>query len=238
MPPADLVTAGSVASYRPPRTTFTPIPPEPPTSPLAGATAISRSGSVGRFPPPEPPVILPTAPDAPPDTIPPNSRANSGATLTAGANRAGSTATGSSSSTGGSGASGSGSGASGTRGRAPYEPFLNHAPPPVDSWIEVETTQGEYRLIVRLPGFKRDGITLATKKRRILHLVADSWDDSAATAGHARGGGHFERRISFGYDADLAQVRAEFDGEILRVIIPRKAMGMGMGVGTGTGVRA
>ena len=55
--------------------------------------------------------------------------------------------------------------------------------------------------------------TLATKKRRILHVVADSWED---------GGGHFERRISFGYDADLAQVRAEFDGELLRVIIPRR----------------
>jgi len=35
--------------------------------------------------------------------------------------------------------------------------------------------------------------------------------------------GHFERRISFGYDADLSQVRAEFDGEILRVIVPRRA---------------
>ena len=34
--------------------------------------------------------------------------------------------------------------------------------------------------------------------------------------------GHFERRISFGYDADLARVRAEFDGEHLRVIVPRK----------------
>ncbi|KAJ7693359.1 hypothetical protein B0H17DRAFT_906799, partial [Mycena rosella] len=96
---------------------------------------------------------------------------------------------------------------------ASYEPFLSHAPPPVDSWIEVETTPAEYRLIVRLPGFKRDGITLATKKRRILHVVADSWEE---------GGGHFERRISFGYDADLAQVRAEFDGELLRVIIPRR----------------
>lgn len=34
--------------------------------------------------------------------------------------------------------------------------------------------------------------------------------------------GHFERRISFGYDADLALVRAEFDGEMLRVIVPRR----------------
>ncbi|KAK0195136.1 hypothetical protein F5146DRAFT_1024342 [Armillaria mellea] len=101
---------------------------------------------------------------------------------------------------------------------APHEPFLSNAPPPPDSWIEVETTPQEYRLNVCLPGFKRDGITLATKRRRILHVVADSWD---------AGGGHFERRISFGYDADLVQVRAEFDGEMLRVIVPRRAPGSG-----------
>lgn len=82
----------------------------------------------------------------------------------------------------------------------------------------METTQSEYRLNVHLPGFKRDAITLATKKRRILHVVADSWE---------AGGGHFERRISFGYDADLVSVRAEFDGQMLRVIVPRRVNGMG-----------
>lgn len=40
----------------------------------------------------------------------------------------------------------------------PYAPFLSHAPPPADSWIEVETTPTEYRLNVKLPGFKRDGM--------------------------------------------------------------------------------
>ncbi|KAJ7282876.1 hypothetical protein C8J57DRAFT_1055844 [Mycena rebaudengoi] len=188
MPPPELSTSnsGSVASYRPPRTTYTPAPTPPARSssddPLfPGPTAITRSsslrpGSSSSIPPPEPPVVLPSAPDAL-DLLP---RAT----------------------------------ASGVRNStASYEPFLSHAPAPVDSWIEVETTAAEYRLIVRLPGFKRDGITLATKKRRILHVVADSWD---------AGGGHFERRISFGYDADLAQVRAEFDGELLRVIIPRR----------------
>lgn len=58
-----------------------------------------------------------------------------------------------------------------------FEPFLSHAPPPADSWIEVETRAGEYRLNVRLPGFKRDAITLAAKRRRILHVVADNWED-------------------------------------------------------------
>ncbi|OBZ71003.1 hypothetical protein A0H81_09189 [Grifola frondosa] len=96
---------------------------------------------------------------------------------------------------------------------APYEPFLSHAPPPQDSYISVETNTGEYRLIVRLPGFSRDSITVSTRKRRILHVVADSWEPN---------GGHFEQRISFGYDAMLAQVRAEFDGEHLQVIVPRR----------------
>ncbi|KIM45288.1 hypothetical protein M413DRAFT_66521 [Hebeloma cylindrosporum] len=101
-----------------------------------------------------------------------------------------------------------------TRPRPPYVPFLSHAPPPPDSWIQVETTPTEYRLHVRLPGFSREGITLATKRRRILHVVADRWGE---------GGGHFERRISFGYDADLVHVRAEFDGVMLKIIIPRRA---------------
>ncbi|PFH53752.1 hypothetical protein AMATHDRAFT_136735 [Amanita thiersii Skay4041] len=96
---------------------------------------------------------------------------------------------------------------------APHLPFLSHAPPPADSYIQVETTPRDYQLNVRLPGFSRDGITLASKKRRVLHIVADRWDGD---------GGHFERRISFGYDADLVQVKAEFDGEMLRVVIPRR----------------
>jgi len=97
--------------------------------------------------------------------------------------------------------------------QAPYLPFLSHAPPPENSWIEVETLQHEYKLDVRLPGFTREGITLATKKRRILHVVANKWEN---------GGGFFERRISFGYDADLAQVRADFDGLMLHIMVPRR----------------
>ncbi|KAF8731552.1 hypothetical protein AX14_004705 [Amanita brunnescens Koide BX004] len=104
-------------------------------------------------------------------------------------------------------------GASGSNRQAPHVPFLSHGPAPTESYIEVETTQREYRLHVKLPGFGRDAITLASKKRRILHIVADRWDGV---------GGHFERRISFGYDADLVQVRAEFDGEMLRIVVPRR----------------
>ena len=63
------------------------------------------------------------------------------------------------------------------RSQAPYFPFLSHAPSPENSWIEVETLQHEYKLHVRLPGFTQDGITLATKRRRILHVVADKWEN-------------------------------------------------------------
>ncbi|KAI0373956.1 hypothetical protein BV20DRAFT_1033402 [Pilatotrama ljubarskyi] len=100
---------------------------------------------------------------------------------------------------------------------APYEPFLARAPAPRDSYIAVDTKPAEYRLVIRLPGFRRDAITVSTRKRRILHVVADSWEPN---------GGHFEQRISFGYDALLAHVRAEFDGEHLQVIVPRRAIPM------------
>ena len=53
---------------------------------------------------------------------------------------------------------------------------------------------------------------VSTRRKRMLHISADSWEAD---------GGHFERRISFGYDADLAHVRAEFDGELLRIVVPR-----------------
>ena len=41
---------------------------------------------------------------------------------------------------------------------AAHEPFLSHAPPPQDSYIAVETSPSEYRLIVRLPGYRRDSM--------------------------------------------------------------------------------
>jgi hypothetical protein len=42
-----------------------------------------------------------------------------------------------------------------------YETFISHEPPPTDSWITVETTPGEHRLLVRLPGFKRNGMCVS-----------------------------------------------------------------------------
>jgi HSP20 family molecular chaperone IbpA len=72
----------------------------------------------------------------------------------------------------------------------------------------------EYQIHIKLPGFTWDGITLATKRKKILHVVADRWDKT---------GGHFERRVAFGYDADLTQVKADFNGDMLRIGVPRRA---------------
>lgn len=33
--------------------------------------------------------------------------------------------------------------------------------------------------------------------------------------------GHLERCLSFGYDADLSGICAEFDGEYLSIVVPR-----------------
>ncbi|ESK92091.1 hypothetical protein Moror_10263 [Moniliophthora roreri MCA 2997] len=185
----------------------------------------------------DPPPVLPPSPrptssaslclstnngsDLPPVLPPQRNHVSSNANGSAGSN----TPTSSGSSSNGS------SGLGGvSRTQPPYAPFLSHMPPPADSWIEVQTTPQEYRLNVRLPGFKRDGITLATKRRRILHLIADSYEGGDSNSPPR--GGHFERRISFGYDADLVGVRAEFDGEYLRVVVPRRPVGPGIGGGS------
>jgi len=91
--------------------------------------------------------------------------------------------------------------------------FLNSTPAE-GSTIEVHTMPHEYQIHIKLPGFTWDGITLATKRKKVLHVVADRWDKT---------GGHFERRVAFGYDADLTQVKADFNGDMLRIGIPRRA---------------
>lgn len=53
--------------------------------------------------------------------------------------------------------------------------FLNSTPAE-DSTIEVHTMPHEYQIHIKLPGFTWDGITLATKRKKILHVVADRWD--------------------------------------------------------------
>lgn len=126
----------------------TRTPPSRNTSPLLSRVATSSS-----YPPPEPPMILP-----PDFVVQPHFTSGYGSPSTAAPTYFSTTTYHS-------------------QHVAPYLPFLSHAPPPADSYIEVETTPGEYRLNVRLPGFRRDGIMLATKRRRILHVVADRWEE-------------------------------------------------------------
>lgn len=96
----------------------------------------------------------------------------------------------------------------------PSLPFLDHRPAPPETDLAIETSTHNYTLITRLPGFSIDCITLATKHHRTLHIVADKWDQDS--------GGHFERRITFGTDAEMKNVKAEFDGNLLKVFVPRR----------------
>ncbi|KAJ1300236.1 hypothetical protein OPQ81_005065 [Rhizoctonia solani] len=103
-----------------------------------------------------------------------------------------------------------------------YEyPFLPHHAPRQPLEVRVEDNPpgpgmeaGSWLISVRLPGFTPDGITVGTRRGRVLMIVADNYNDDD--------GGHFERRISFGYDADMAAIRAEFNGDMLRVTVPRR----------------
>ena len=78
---------------------------------------------------------------------------------------------------------------------APHASFLSHAPPPADCSLTIETAPDAYWLVLCLPGFTWQGITLATKRGRILHVVADKWE--------GEGGKLFFSLFSFCLDALL-----------------------------------
>ena len=119
----------------------------------------------------------------------------------------------------------------------PYIPFLSQSQPPPDCHIEIQTFSNHYSILVSLPGFTTQDITLATKRRRILHLVADKWGEGGGQFSSCFSfprvecthplfvyfsSGHFEKKVVFGYDADLSRVRAEFNGSMLTISIPRR----------------
>jgi len=87
--------------------------------------------------------------------------------------------------------------------------------------VEVNTSSSAYTLSIHLPSFHRDEITVSLRKHRVLHIVADRFL-TLSNVLHSTEEQHFEKRISFGYDADMRGVRADHSEGILRVMVPRR----------------
>ncbi|KAK8858769.1 hypothetical protein IAR55_002998 [Kwoniella newhampshirensis] len=91
-----------------------------------------------------------------------------------------------------------------------------------DEWIEIikgmegriaiKSTPELYDIMVWLPGFSLDNITIATRGHRTIHIVADQWDE----------GDHAQWDIKLGEDANLKSVNAKFTGKELRVTVARE----------------
>ncbi|PWN88108.1 hypothetical protein FA10DRAFT_154716 [Acaromyces ingoldii] len=102
----------------------------------------------------------------------------------------------------------------------PSLPFLDPRPAPSSTDLSIETYPHHYMLKTTLPGFELEAITLATQHHRQLLIVADKWDEEQ--------GGHFERRVTFGSDVNLRGTRAQFDGNVLYIQVPKKGIADGM----------
>lgn len=87
-----------------------------------------------------------------------------------------------------------------------------------DKRITVSTSATDHQVIIHMPGFDSDAITLTLKGtgRRTLHVLANRWDSDKTE--------RFERRITFGIDADLSLIRARFEDDHLYVNVPRKPL--------------
>ena len=64
-----------------------------------------------------------------------------------------------------------------------------------------------------LPGFSLDNITVAMRRGKKVHIVADSYGEN---------GGHYERLVFLGSDISSSAPRAEFDGTLLKIYIERR----------------
>lgn len=92
--------------------------------------------------------------------------------------------------------------------------FLDPRPDPLGVELSISRDDPSHIIIrVSLPGFELTNITVAMRRGRRVHIVADKWGD---------GGGHFEKLISLGPDVSSSTPRAEFNGTILLVYIARR----------------
>ncbi|RXK40327.1 hypothetical protein M231_02441 [Tremella mesenterica] len=73
--------------------------------------------------------------------------------------------------------------------------------------IAVRSRAAEYEVLVWLPAFAPESITVFTRGNRTVHIVADRWDDAE----------HAQWDIKLGEDANLATVRANYLGNELRI---------------------
>nr|XP_018262139.1 uncharacterized protein I303_05154 [Kwoniella dejecticola CBS 10117]OBR84297.1 hypothetical protein I303_05154 [Kwoniella dejecticola CBS 10117] len=78
--------------------------------------------------------------------------------------------------------------------------------------IAIKSTGQFYDIMVWLPGFSLDNITIATRGTRTIHIIADQWDE----------GDHAQWDIKLGEDANLKSVNAKFSGGELRVTVARE----------------
>ncbi|WVR06527.1 hypothetical protein IAU60_003558 [Kwoniella sp. DSM 27419] len=78
--------------------------------------------------------------------------------------------------------------------------------------IAIKSTPALYDIMVWLPGFSLDNITIATRGHRTIHIVADQWDEAD----------HAQWDIKLGEDANLKSVNAKFTGKELRVTVARE----------------
>ncbi|CAE6514409.1 unnamed protein product [Rhizoctonia solani] len=115
----------------------------------------------------------------------------------------------------------------------PYAyPFLPSYEPRGDARpsVNVDVHTDKYVLACRMPHFDHSSITVATRRGRLLVIAADRWDTldpvplslDPAMIPNPPQPAHFERRVTFGWDADMTRIRAEFDGVTLHVTVPRR----------------
>ncbi|POY69994.1 hypothetical protein BMF94_7038 [Rhodotorula taiwanensis] len=92
--------------------------------------------------------------------------------------------------------------------------FLDQRSEPAETSLQVDRSDpSQIILRVNLPGFSLDNITVAMRRGRKVHIVADAYGAK---------GGHYERLVFLGSDVSSSAPRAEFDGSLLQIYVQRR----------------
>lgn len=91
---------------------------------------------------------------------------------------------------------------------------LDQRSEPPETSLQVDRSDPSQVLLrVTLPGFSLDNITVAMRRGKKVHIVADSYGEN---------GGHYERLVFLGSDISSSAPRAEFDGTLLKIYVERR----------------
>lgn len=107
-----------------------------------------------------------------------------------------------------------------------FKQFARMQPTPwTDQRVRVETVEGSHHVVIDLPGFERDAISVTYADETLSVTAVDEHGDGAGHRRHS-----VEERISVPGDVDTDAITASYHNGVLEVTLPVAESGTGIDI--------